>query len=83
MLSKIIEFLYLGANFSESVGPNSAIIGTYERDSMCITPLSIDIAKFNLFPRQTTKAGPLSSDSCSGNKAPGINLLIFFLVKVA
>ena len=45
---------------------------------MCITPLSIDIAKSNLFPRQTTKAGPLRLDSCSGNKASGINSLILF-----
>jgi hypothetical protein len=49
-----MEFPYCGANFSESVGPNNEIIGTLDNDNMCIIPLSIVIAKSNLFPRQAT-----------------------------
>jgi len=68
LLSKIIDFSYSGANFSESVGPNKEIIGTLDNDSICITPLSIVIAKSNLFPRQVTKAGDARFDSCSGKR---------------
>jgi hypothetical protein len=68
-----MEFPYCGANFSESVGPNNEIIGTLDNDNMCIIPLSIVIAKSNLFPRQTTRAGDDKFDSCSGKREYGIN----------
>ena len=45
---------------------------------MCIIPLSIVIAKFNLFPRQVTKAGEDSDVSCSGNNADGIKFFIIY-----
>ena len=45
-------FFLLGANFSELVGPNKTIIGTLARPIICITPLSIDTAKSNLFAKQ-------------------------------
>ena len=68
-----MEFSYCGANFSESVGPNNEIIGTLDNDNMCIIPLSIVIAKSNLFPRQTTRVGDDKFDSCSGKREYGIN----------
>jgi hypothetical protein len=40
---------------------------------MCIIPLSIVIAKSNLFPRQVTKAGEERFVSCSGKSEHGIN----------
>ena len=71
--SKIIDFSYSGANLSESVGPNKEIMGTLDKESICITPLSIVIAKSNLFPRQATKAGDARFDSYSGKREYGIN----------
>ena len=68
----------MGANFSESVGPNKLTIGTLLRASICMIPLSIDIAKSSLVPRHVTKAGELRDVSCSGNTADGIEFLIFF-----
>ena len=46
---------------------------------MCITPLSIDTARFNLEDRAVTKAGQDNSDLVSGNKAPGLDFLFFQL----
>ena len=45
---------------------------------MCIMPLSIVIAKFNLFPRHDTKAGESRFVSCSGNNAFGIGIPFHF-----
>ena len=42
-------------------------------------PLSIVIARSNLNPRQVTNAGEFKEDSCSGNRADGIEFLILFL----
>jgi len=69
----------MGANFFESVGPKSEIIGILESANICIIPLSIVIAKSNLFPKQVTKAGQEMLVSCSGNIANGIELLILSL----
>ena len=63
----------MGANFSESVGPNSEIKGTLLMESICITPLSIVMAKSNLFPRHVTNAGDDKFVSCSGKIEKGIN----------
>ena len=79
MLSKIIEFLYFGANFSESVGPNKEIIGTLLNESICMIPLSIVMARSSLVPRQVTKGGESRDVSCSGNSEVGIEFLILFL----
>ena len=71
-----MESSYCGANFSGSVGPNKEIKGTLANESICITPLSIVMAKSNLFPRHVTKAGEDIFVSCSGNKEEGTNCLI-------
>ncbi len=63
-----IDNLYFGANFSELVVPNKIILGIFAKAIICIIPLSIVIAKSNLFPRQTTKAGDDRFDSCSGKR---------------
>ena len=78
LLSKIwIESIF-GANFSESVGPNKTIIGILANPIMCITPLSIDIAKFNLEANAVTRAGHAIFEWCSGNKALGnLDLILF------
>ncbi len=78
MLSKILETLYWGANFSESVGPNKEMIGTLLNESVCMIPLSIVMARSSLDPRQVTKAGESRDVSCSGNRAEGIEFLILF-----
>ena len=46
---------------------------------MCITPLSIVIAKSNLFPKQATKAGEARLELLSGKIAAGISSLILFI----
>ena len=71
LLSKIWIELIFGANFSESVGPNKTIIGILASPIICITPLSIDIAKFNLEANAVTRAGHAIFEWCSGNKALG------------
>ncbi len=63
--------LYFGANFRESVGPNSNIIGILARDIICITPLSMDTAVFNLDAKAVTRAGQDNLEFSSGNKAAG------------
>jgi len=45
---------------------------------MCIIPLSIEIAKSSLLPKQVTNVGDDNLLSCSGNIALGINSLILF-----
>ena len=77
LLSRTLESLCLGANFSALVGPNKEMIGTLLNESICIMPLSIVMARSNLIPRQVTKAGELKEVSCSGNNAYGIKFLIF------
>ena len=57
----------------ESVGPNNEIIGIFANENMCIKPLSIDITKSNLLPRQITSAGEDKLVLCSGIKAFGNN----------
>ena len=57
LLSKILIESIFGANFSESVGPNKTIIGILTNPIICITPLSIDIAKLNLEANAVTRAG--------------------------
>ena len=55
-----IYYLYqvnFWGKFLASVGPNKTIIGIFARPIMCIIPLSIDIAKFNLVVRAVTRAG--------------------------
>ena len=39
---------FFGANLFASVGPNKTIIGILAKAIICITPLSIDTAEFNL-----------------------------------
>jgi len=55
--SKIVVKLFFGANFFEFVGPNKTIIGIFAKPIICIIPLSIDMAKFNLEESAVTKAG--------------------------
>jgi len=69
--------LCCGENFLALVGPNKEMIGTLLNDNICMTPLSIVIAKSSLVPRQVTKAGELREVSYSGNKADGMEFLIF------
>jgi len=45
---------------------------------MCMTPLSIEMAKSNLFPKHVTKADEERFVSCSGKRAEGIKPLILF-----
>ena len=54
---KIFVNLFSGANFSELVGPNKTTIGILANDNMCIIPLSIEMAIFNLEAKAVTKAG--------------------------
>ena len=51
--------------------PNKIIIGTSARPIICITPLSIVIARSSLAANAVTKAGQDNSDLISGNKADG------------
>ena len=44
LLSRILVNLFFGANFSDFVGPNKTIIGTLDKDIICIIPLSIETA---------------------------------------
>ena len=60
-----------GANLSELVGPNNTIIGILASPIICIMPLSIEIAKFNLEDNAVTKAGQEIFECSSGNKALG------------
>ena len=69
--------LFFGANFSEFVGPNKTIIGIFAKDIICIIPLSIDTAVFNLDASAVTNAGQASLEFCSGNIAEGTWFLIF------
>ena len=80
--------LFLGANFFEFVGPNKTIIGILAKDIICIIPLSIDTAVFNLEAKAVTKAGHDNSELSSGNNAEGtwflifsINSILFFSIK--
>ena len=47
----------LGANLSESVGPNKTIIGIFANPTICIIPLSIDIANLSLAAKAVTRTG--------------------------
>ena len=71
LLSIILVKLFLGANFSEFVGPNKTYHWNITRPIICITPLSIETAWSNLEDKAVTNAGQVSSDLVSGNKAPG------------
>ena len=62
---------FFGANFSEFVGPNNTIMGIFAKLIMCIIPLSIDTAIFNLDDNAVTKAGHANLEFNSGNIAAG------------
>ena len=64
------EFIFW-RKLSRSVGPNSNIIGILARDIICITPLSMDTAVFNLDAKAVTRAGQDNLEFSSGNKAAG------------
>ena len=57
LLSKTFVKLFFGANLLEFVGPNKTIIGTSARPIICMTPLSMVIAWFNLVDKAVTSAG--------------------------
>ena len=63
--------LYFGANFSELVGPNKIIIGIFAKAIICIIPLSIDTAVFNLVANAVTNAGQANLEFNSGKIADG------------
>ena len=71
LLSRTFVNLFLGANFFEFVGPNKTIIGILAKAIICITPLSIETAIFNLEAKAVTKAGQDSLDLNSGKIAEG------------
>ena len=77
LLSNILVNLFFGANLSELVGPNKTIIGTFDKAIICIIPLSIETAVFNLDAKAVTKAGQDSLEFNSGNIAAGTWFLIF------
>ena len=67
LLSNIWTNLFLGANLSELVGPNRTIIGMFANDIICIIPLSIVTAEFNLEAKAVTNAGQANLEFNSGN----------------
>ena len=69
--------LFFGANFFELVGPNKTIIGIFDNANICIIPLSIDTAVFNLEAKAVTRAGHANLEFNSGNIAAGTWFLIF------
>ena len=58
--------LFFGANFSEFVGPNKTIMGISARAIICIIPLSIETAVFNLEAKAVTKAGQANLEANVG-----------------
>ena len=74
--------LFLGANFSEFVGPNKTTIGILAKANICIIPLSIDTAIFNLDAKAVTNAGHENFEFISGKIADGTWLLIFSIKSI-
>ena len=66
----------------ELVGPNKTIIGIFANDIICLTPLSIDTAIFNLEARAVTKAGQDKFEFSSGNIADGTWFFIFSIKSI-
>ena len=72
--SKIITSFRFGANFFELVGPNKTIMGILAKAIICIIPLSIETAVFNLEARAVTKAGQANLELNSGKISKNIKV---------